>query len=88
MGAARCAAASEGGSAAILAAAAVMSNRRAVDEPTSNTGHGTSGRLGLGVSSSSLLGWVLVGVFALAWSLYVACTSTLIDEDSDSALSL
>ena len=53
-----------------------------VDERMSTEGTG----LPFGLSNN-LLGWILLGVFALIWSLYTVYTSTL-DEDDDSALSL
>ncbi|CAD6271637.1 unnamed protein product [Miscanthus lutarioriparius] len=53
-----------------------------VDERMSTEGTGLS--LGL---SNNLLGWILLGVFGLIWSLYTVYTSTL-DEDEDSGLSL
>ncbi|AQK94674.1 Photosystem II reaction center W protein, chloroplastic [Zea mays] len=53
-----------------------------VDERMSTEGTGLS--LGL---SNNLLGWILLGVFGLIWSLYTVYTSTL-DEDDDSGLSL
>ncbi|KAK9704915.1 hypothetical protein RND81_07G019900 [Saponaria officinalis] len=37
--------------------------------------------------SNNLLGWILLGVFALVWSLYFVYTSSL-DEDEESGLSL
>ncbi|XP_077239032.1 photosystem II reaction center W protein, chloroplastic-like [Tasmannia lanceolata] len=53
-----------------------------VDERMSTEGTGLS--LGL---SNNLLGWILLGIFALIWSLYFVYTSTL-EEDDDSGLSL
>ncbi|CAA7395282.1 unnamed protein product [Spirodela intermedia] len=71
--------------AALLAAAAagVASPAMAlVDERLSTEGTGLS----LGISNN-LLGWILLGVFALIWSLFFVYTSSL-DEDEDSGLSL
>ncbi|CAL4894365.1 unnamed protein product [Urochloa decumbens] len=91
---ARCGACSkqQGGKAApapagvsLLAAASAMTASPAlalVDERMSTEGTGLS--LGL---SNNLLGWILLGVFGLIWSLYTVYTSTL-DEDEDSGLSL
>ncbi|XP_077245539.1 photosystem II reaction center W protein, chloroplastic-like [Tasmannia lanceolata] len=53
-----------------------------VDERMSTEGTGLS--LGL---SNNLLGWILLGIFALIWSLYFVYTSTL-EEDEESGLSL
>lgn len=53
-----------------------------VDERMSAEGTGLT--FGL---SNNLLGWILLGVFALIWSLYTVYTSTL-EEDEDSGLSL
>ncbi|XP_077248068.1 photosystem II reaction center W protein, chloroplastic-like [Tasmannia lanceolata] len=53
-----------------------------VDERMSTEGTGLS--LGL---STNLLGWILLGVFALIWSLFFVYTSTL-EEDEESGLSL
>ncbi|KAH7666072.1 photosystem II PsbW protein [Dioscorea alata] len=72
--------------AALLAAAGVMSVSNPVlalvDERLSTEGTGLS--LGL---SNNFLGWILLGVFGLVWSLYFLYTSTL-EEDDDSGLSL
>ncbi|GJN14879.1 hypothetical protein PR202_gb01750 [Eleusine coracana subsp. coracana] len=72
--------------ASLLAAASVMTAASPalalVDERMSTEGTGLS--LGL---SNNLLGWILLGVFGLIWSLYTVYTSTL-DEDEDSGLSL
>ncbi|TVU20658.1 hypothetical protein EJB05_36876 [Eragrostis curvula] len=71
--------------ASLLAAASAMTASPAmalVDERMSTEGTGLS--LGL---SNNLLGWILLGVFGLIWSLYTVYTSTL-DEDDDSGLSL
>jgi len=67
--------------ASLLAAASAMTTSPAlalVDERMSTEGTGLS--LGL---SNNLLGWILLGVFGLIWSLYTVYTSTL-DEDEDS----
>ncbi|KAL3828013.1 hypothetical protein ACJIZ3_016815 [Penstemon smallii] len=53
-----------------------------VDERMSTEGTG----LPFGLSSN-LLGWLLLGVFALIWSLYFVYTSGL-EEDEESGLSL
>ena len=53
-----------------------------VDERMSTEGTGLS--LGL---SNNLLGWILLGVFGLIWSLYTVYTSDL-DEDEEPGLSL
>ena len=53
-----------------------------VDERLTTEGTGLS--LGL---SNPTLGWILVGVFTLIWSLYFIYTTTL-DEDEESGLSL
>ncbi|XP_023521171.1 photosystem II reaction center W protein, chloroplastic-like [Cucurbita pepo subsp. pepo] len=53
-----------------------------VDERLSTEGTG----LPFGLSNN-LLGWILVGVFGLIWSLYFVYASSL-DEDDDSGLSL
>lgn len=72
--------------ASLLAAASAMTAASPamalVDERMSTEGTGLS--LGL---SNNLLGWILLGVFGLIWSLYTVYTSTL-DEDEDSGLSL
>ncbi|EHA8592178.1 photosystem II reaction center W protein, chloroplastic [Cocos nucifera] len=72
--------------ASLLVAASVMSVSNPVlalvDERMSTEGTG----LGLGVSNN-LLGWILLGVFGLIWSLYFVYTSTL-EEDEESGLSL
>ncbi|CAN4093346.1 unnamed protein product [Withania somnifera] len=65
--------------------AASMSNPAAmalVDERMSTEGTG----LPFGLSNN-LLGWILLGVFGLIWSLYTVYTSGL-DEDEESGLSL
>ncbi|XP_058105481.1 photosystem II reaction center W protein, chloroplastic-like [Magnolia sinica] len=53
-----------------------------VDERMTTEGTGLS----LGVSNN-LLGWILLGVFGLIWTLYFVYTSTF-EEDEDSGLSL
>lgn len=53
-----------------------------VDERMSTEGTG----LPFGLSNN-LLGWILLGVFGLIWSLYTVYTSSL-DEDEDSGMSL
>ncbi|XXG43582.1 hypothetical protein AAC387_Pa01g3576 [Persea americana] len=53
-----------------------------VDERLSTEGTALS----LGVSNN-LLGWILLGVFALIWALFFVYTSTL-EEDEESGLSL
>ncbi|XP_058085914.1 photosystem II reaction center W protein, chloroplastic [Magnolia sinica] len=53
-----------------------------VDERMTTEGTGLS----LGVSNN-LLGWILLGVFALIWALFFIYTSTL-EEDEESGLSL
>jgi photosystem II PsbW protein len=73
------------GASLLAAASAVTAASPAlalVDERMSTEGTGLS--LGL---SNNLLGWILLGVFALIWSLYTVYASTL-DEDEDSGLSL
>ncbi|CAL9155415.1 unnamed protein product [Musa hybrid cultivar] len=75
-----------GAGASMLAAASVMAVTNPVlalvDDRMSTEGTGLS----LGISNN-LLGWILVGVFALIWALFFVYTSTL-EEDDDSALSL
>ncbi|KAG0518730.1 hypothetical protein BDA96_09G202100 [Sorghum bicolor] len=75
-----------GAASSLLAAASAMTTSSPalalVDERMSTEGTGLS--LGL---SNNLLGWILLGVFGLIWSLYTVYTSTL-DEDEDSGLSL
>ncbi|KAK4441618.1 Photosystem II reaction center W protein, chloroplastic [Sesamum alatum] len=75
------------GMAASLAscAAAAVSSPAAmalVDERMSTEGTG----LPFGLSNN-LLGWILLGVFALIWALYFVYTSSL-EEDEDSGMSL
>ncbi|XP_062231825.1 photosystem II reaction center W protein, chloroplastic-like [Phragmites australis] len=72
--------------ASLLAAASAMTASPAlalVDERMSTEGTGLS--LGL---SNNLLGWILLGVFGLIWSLYTVYTSTLDDDDESGGLSL
>ncbi|MED6120410.1 hypothetical protein PIB30_020602 [Stylosanthes scabra] len=67
------------------AIAATMSSPAAmalVDERMSTEGTG----LPFGLSNN-ILGWILLGVFALIWALYFVYASNL-DEDEDSGLSL
>ena len=83
----RCSSSSEKSTgASLLAVASVMSVTSPVlalvDERMSTEGTGLS--LGL---SNNLLGWILLGVFGLIWSIFFVYTSTL-DEDDDSGLSL
>lgn len=70
----------------LLLAASVMSVSNPVlalvDERMTTEGTGLS----LGVSNN-VLGWILLGVFALIWALYFVYTSTL-EEDEESGLSL
>lgn len=75
----------QGASLMASAAAAAMSSPAAlalVDERMSTEGTG----LPFGLSNN-LLGWILLAVFGLIWSLYTVYTSTL-DDDEDSGLSL
>ncbi|KAL0437406.1 UNVERIFIED_CONTAM: Photosystem II reaction center W protein, chloroplastic [Sesamum radiatum] len=74
-----------GASLTVAACAVAVSSPAAmalVDERMSTEGIG----LPFGLSNN-LLGWILLGVFALIWSLYFIYTSSL-DEDEDSGLSL
>ncbi|KAL5231097.1 hypothetical protein ABZP36_029873 [Zizania latifolia] len=77
------------GASSVLAAAAAMTASSApaalalVDERMSTEGTGLS--LGL---SNNLLGWILLGVFGLIWSLYTVYTSTLDEDDDSGGLSL
>ncbi|KAJ8749523.1 hypothetical protein K2173_025718 [Erythroxylum novogranatense] len=77
---------SKGVNASLMAAvfAATMSSpaMALVDERLTTEGTG----LPFGLSNN-LLVWILLGVFALIWSLYIVYTSTL-DEDEESGLSL
>ena len=54
-----------------------------VDERMSTEGTGLS--LGL---SNNLLGWILLGVFGLIWSLYTIYTSDLDEDEESGGLSL
>ena len=54
-----------------------------VDERMSTEGTGLS--LGL---SNNLLGWILLGVFGLIWSLYTVYTSGLDEDEESGGLSL
>ncbi|XP_047096437.1 photosystem II reaction center W protein, chloroplastic-like [Lolium rigidum] len=72
----------------LLGAATAMATAAApamalVDERMSTEGTGLS--LGL---SNNLLGWILLGVFGLIWSLYTVYSSTLDDDDESGGLSL
>ncbi|OEL30861.1 40S ribosomal protein S15 [Dichanthelium oligosanthes] len=72
--------------ASLLAAASAMTTSPAlalVDERMSTEGTGLS--LGL---SNNLLGWLLLGVFGLIWSLYTVYTSTLEEDEESGGLSL
>ncbi|KAI9187311.1 hypothetical protein LWI28_026666 [Acer negundo] len=77
-----------GGGASLMAAMAALATTAAgpavalVDERMSTEGTG----LPFGLSNN-LLGWILLGVFGLIWSLYFIYTADL-DEDEDSGLSL
>ncbi|KAL0390950.1 UNVERIFIED_CONTAM: Photosystem II reaction center W protein, chloroplastic [Sesamum calycinum] len=74
-----------GASLVVAACAAAVSSPAAmalVDERMSTEGTG----LPFGLSNN-LLGWILLGVFALIWSLYFIYTSSL-EEDEESGLSL
>ncbi|KAL6841513.1 hypothetical protein ACP4OV_028656 [Aristida adscensionis] len=70
-------------SAVTTAAAAASPAMALVDERMSTEGTGLS--LGL---SNNLLGWILLGVFALIWSLYTVYTSTLDEDEESGGLSL
>ncbi|KAK6940736.1 Photosystem II PsbW, class 2 [Dillenia turbinata] len=78
--------ASVGMGASLLAAAcaATMSSPATALVDERMTTEGTGLPFGL---SNNLLGWILLGVFALIWALYVVYTSTL-EEDEESGLSL
>lgn len=72
-----------GASASLMAAAMWSSPAMAlVDERLSTEGTG----LPFGLSNN-LLGWILLGVFALIWALYFVYTADL-EEDEESGLSL
>ena len=82
------AAAARGAGASLLAAAGAVTASAGpalalVDERMSTEGTGLS--LGL---SNNLLGWILLGVFGLIWSLYTVYSSTLDDDDESGGLSL
>lgn len=82
------AAAVRGAGASLLAAAGAVTASAGpalalVDERMSTEGTGLS--LGL---SNNLLGWILLGVFGLIWSLYTVYSSTLDDDDESGGLSL
>ncbi|XP_044477617.1 photosystem II reaction center W protein, chloroplastic-like [Mangifera indica] len=72
----------------LMAAAAAVSTAAAgpamalVDERMSTEGTG----LPFGLSNN-ILGWILLGVFGLIWSLYIVYAGDL-EEDEDSGLSL
>ncbi|XP_044980278.1 photosystem II reaction center W protein, chloroplastic-like isoform X1 [Hordeum vulgare subsp. vulgare] len=69
--------------AAVSAAVTASPALALVDERMSTEGTGLS--LGL---SNNLLGWILLGVFGLIWSLYTVYSSTLDDDDESGGLSL
>ncbi|KAK1583687.1 hypothetical protein Q3G72_026121 [Acer saccharum] len=79
---------SDGGGASLMAAVAALATTAAgpaaalVDERMSTEGTG----LPFGLSNN-LLGWILLGVFGLIWSLYFIYAADL-DDDEDSGLSL
>ncbi|XP_051226837.1 photosystem II reaction center W protein, chloroplastic-like [Lolium perenne] len=82
------AAAVRGAGASLLAAAGAVTASAApalalVDERMSTEGTGLS--LGL---SNNLLGWILLGVFGLIWSLYTVYTSGLDEDEESGGLSL
>uniref|UniRef100_A0ACD5VWL1 Uncharacterized protein n=1 Tax=Avena sativa TaxID=4498 RepID=A0ACD5VWL1_AVESA len=82
------AAAVRGAGASLLAAATAVTVSAApalalVDERMSTEGTGLS--LGL---SNNLLGWILLGVFGLIWSLYTVYTSGLDEDEESGGLSL
>ena len=77
-----------GASASLLAAAGAVTASAGpalalVDERMSTEGTGLS--LGL---SNNLLGWILLGVFGLIWSLYTVYTSGLDEDEESGGLSL
>ncbi|XP_006644788.1 photosystem II reaction center W protein, chloroplastic [Oryza brachyantha] len=77
-------AAVKGAGASLLAMAATAAPAMAlVDERMSTEGTGLS--LGL---SNNLLGWILLGVFGLIWSLYTIYTSDLEEDEESGGLSL
>ncbi|KAL5228355.1 hypothetical protein ABZP36_016620 [Zizania latifolia] len=74
----------KGAGASLLAVAASAAPAMAlVDERMSTEGTGLS--LGL---SNNLLGWILLGVFGLIWSLYTIYTSDLDEDEESGGLSL
>ncbi|RCV17015.1 hypothetical protein SEVIR_3G189600v4 [Setaria viridis] len=81
------AAAPAAGASSLLAVASAMTTSSPalalVDERMSTEGTGLS--LGL---SNNLLGWILLGVFGLIWSLYTVYTSTLDEDEESGGLSL
>ncbi|KAG2601089.1 photosystem II reaction center W protein, chloroplastic-like [Panicum virgatum] len=77
-----------GAGASLLAAAGAVTASAGpalalVDERMSTEGTGLS--LGL---SNNLLGWILLGVFGLIWSLYTVYTSDLDEDEESGGLSL
>ncbi|KAL6845468.1 hypothetical protein ACP4OV_024963 [Aristida adscensionis] len=77
-------AAVKGAGASVVAATAAAAPALAlVDERMSTEGTGLS--LGL---SNNLLGWILLGVFGLIWSLYTVYTSDLDEDEESGGLSL
>ncbi|ONM37470.1 Photosystem II reaction center W protein, chloroplastic [Zea mays] len=78
----------KGAGASLLAAAGAVTASAGpalalVDERMSTEGTGLS--LGL---SNNLLGWILLGVFGLIWSLYTIYTSDLDEDEESGGLSL
>ncbi|RCV27596.1 hypothetical protein SEVIR_5G340900v4 [Setaria viridis] len=78
----------KGAGASLLAAAGAVTASAGpalalVDERMSTEGTGLS--LGL---SNNLLGWILLGVFGLIWSLYTVYTSDLDEDEESGGLSL
>ncbi|CAO2194863.1 unnamed protein product, partial [Urochloa humidicola] len=78
----------KGAGASLLAAAGAVAASAGpalalVDERMSTEGTGLS--LGL---SNNLLGWILLGVFGLIWSLYTVYTSDLDEDEESGGLSL
>ena len=69
--------------AAVSAAVTASPALALVDERMSTEGTGLS--LGL---SNNLLGWILLGVFGLIWSLYTVYTSGLDEDEESGGLSL
>ncbi|KAG8055224.1 hypothetical protein GUJ93_ZPchr0001g33151 [Zizania palustris] len=72
-----------GASLLAVAAASAAPAMALVDERMSTEGTGLS--LGL---SNNLLGWILLGVFGLIWSLYTIYTSDLDEDEESGGLSL